>query len=98
MQGQLGVSFTGILEGAGMSADLFICPDCEQPTAIRPDSLCASCQSWREDKLGQMDTEWIAAQQRRERRRMTPKQRFAEDLADMIKGMERSKRTGVHQA
>lgn len=81
-----------------MPSDVFICPDCEQPTATRPDALCASCQYWREDKLGQMSVEWIAAQERRERRRMTPKQRFAEDLADMVKGMECSKRIGVHQA
>ncbi len=79
-----------------MHIGLFLCPDCEQLTATEPNSLCASCQQWREKKLGQMDTDWLVAQERRERRRMTPSQRFAEDLADMVKGVECSKRIGAH--
>ena len=72
-------------------SDVFICPDCEQPLAMAPDSLCSVCAQWRKEKLGEMDSEWLAAQARQERRRMSPEQRFAEDLADMVKALERSR-------
>lgn len=75
-----------------MSTNLFVCPDCEQSTATAPDSLCASCQQWRESKFAAMDEEYQDRQERLRRLRMRLEDRFAEGLADMVKAMERSGR------
>jgi hypothetical protein len=72
--------------------DLFICPDCEQPTATAPDSMCAVCTQWRVDKCTSIDHEWEVWRSREASRRMTPSQRFAEALADIVKAVERSRR------
>ena len=73
-------------------ADLFICPDCEQPRAIRPDSLCPDCAEWRALKAA----DWDAGYQERLRRvdrlrrlRMSPSARFGEELADLAKAAEK---------
>jgi hypothetical protein len=71
---------------------VFICPDCEQPTAIAPGSLCLPCSNWRKSKFAEMDDEWQRALARRERLRMSPGARFGEALADMAKVVERSRR------
>lgn len=72
-------------------ADLHLCPDCELPVTEKG-SLCESCDAWRAQKLAAMDEEYQEQQARSARRRMTPSQRFGEDLADMVKAVERSKR------
>jgi hypothetical protein len=72
--------------------EFFVCPDCEQPIATAPDSLCATCQKWRDQKLAAMDEEWQVEHERLLRRRMTCGQQFGEALADMAKVLERSKR------
>jgi hypothetical protein len=72
--------------------DLFICPDCEQQTATQPGVMCVACTQWRVDKLTQMDHEYEAWKHRQDARRMTPNQRFAEALADIVKAVERSRR------
>lgn len=66
-------------------SDHFLCPDCEQPSATALGSLCRHCAEWRERKFRQMDDEYQEMQERQARRRMTPSQRFAEGLADMVK-------------
>jgi hypothetical protein len=71
---------------------LFTCPDCELPRAPRPDSLCPVCAEWRADKFALMEEEHQEKLLRRECRRMPPGQRFAEDLSDMVKAIERSRR------
>jgi len=71
---------------------VYICPDCNQPCATVPDSLCANCAEWRKSKFAEMDVNWQQAMARRERRRMPSGQRFAEGLADMVKAVERSRR------
>ena len=75
-----------------MTSDLFICPDCERPTATASDSLCASCQQWRESKFAAMDEEYRDRQDRFRRLRMRPEDWFAEGLADTVKVIERSGR------
>ena len=72
--------------------DLFTCPDCEQPTAPERDALCPSCAQWRKQKFAQMDSDYQQQQARREQLRMSPGARFGEELADMVKAMERSGR------
>jgi len=77
-----------------VTSDIFLCPDCEQPTATAPDSLCSTCAQWRKEKEIEMDEYWHAGQRRRERlgrMRMSPGERFGEELSDMVKGLERSK-------
>jgi hypothetical protein len=71
---------------------LFVCPDCELPRAPYLGSLCPVCQQWRDDKFALMEEEHQEKLLRRERRRMPPGQRFAEDLSDMVKAIERSQR------
>jgi hypothetical protein len=71
--------------------EFFTCPDCEQPTAPERDALCPSCSKWREQKFAEMDSDYQRQQARRERMRMSPGARFGEELADMVKAVERSK-------
>jgi hypothetical protein len=73
-------------------SDIFICPDCEQSRAAQPDSLCATCQQWRDQRLDEMDSEYQDRLARQARRRMKPNERFAEGLSDLAKAVERSKR------
>ena len=64
--------------------------------ATDPESLCDACRRWREEKLDQVaedHKEQIEARLGRfYRNRMSPDQRFAEGLADMVKAVERSRR------
>lgn len=71
-----------------MPANFFVCPDCEQPTATAPDSLCEACAEWRKSRFAEMDDEW----QRALARRMSPGVRFGEALADMAKAVDRSQK------
>lgn len=76
-------------------ADFFTCPDCEQPTAPERDALCPSCSKWRDKWLAGMNVEYQEQQDRKarwEQLRMSPGARFGEELADMVKAMERGKR------
>ena len=75
-------------------SDFFTCPDCEQPTAPERDALCLACSKWREKWLDDMNAEYQEQQERKarwERLRMSPGARFGEELADMVKAMERGK-------
>lgn len=74
-----------------MSEDLFLCPDCEQPLATSPDSNCPACQQWRDERFAQMTSDHRGYEARRARMRMSPGARFGEELADMVKVMERGK-------
>jgi HAMP domain-containing protein len=78
-----------------MTQDLYICPDCEQLRAIAPDSVCPDCAEWRALKL----VEWDQSYRERLRRvdrlrqmRMKPNERIIEEIADMAKAVERSRR------
>jgi hypothetical protein len=73
-------------------SDFFICPDCEQATATQPDSLCATCQQWRDQRLDEMDSEYQDRLARQVRRRMKPSERFGEACADMVKAVDQSRR------
>lgn len=73
-------------------SDVFICPYCEQATATQPDSLCATCQQWRDQRLDEMDSEYQDRLARQARRRMKSSERFAEDLSDMVKAVDQSRR------
>jgi hypothetical protein len=75
--------------------DFFTCPDCEQPTAPERGALCLACSKWREKWLAGMNVEYQEQQDQKARRgqlRMSPGARFGEELADMVKAMERGKR------
>ncbi len=74
-----------------MPADFFLCPGCELPVA-EEGSLCESCAAWRAQKLAAMNSEYQDSLARQVRRRMSPGARFAEDLSDMAKAVERSRR------
>jgi hypothetical protein len=71
--------------------DLFLCPDCELPVA-EEGSLCEACDVWRAQKMAAMDSEYEDRLARQARQRMKPSERFAEDLSDMVKAVERSRR------
>jgi hypothetical protein len=73
-------------------AELFFCPDCEQPSSLLPDSLCPACSSWRDGKLAEMDEDWREQQERLRRLRMSSGERFSEMLADLAKLPERTTR------
>ena len=75
-----------------MPAEIFCCPDCNEFCATSIDSLCPDCERWREQKLAEMDDDWRRQQQRKAGRRMTAGARFGEELADMVKAVERSRR------
>ena len=74
-----------------MTADLHLCPDCEQPSDTIP---CPSCQQWRDRKFVKMDDEWQDKLAQRKRFRPLSAMSgadFGEDLADMVKAVERSR-------
>ena len=76
-------------------SDFFTCPDCEQPTAPERDALCPACSKWRDKWLADMNDAQQEQQDQKARRewmRMSPGARFGEELADMAKAVERSKR------
>ena len=76
-------------------SELFPCPDCEQFAATTVGGLCPTCAQWHEAKMSDLGDEYHEHQRQRERAqrlRMPPAERFAEDLADMAKAVERSKR------
>jgi hypothetical protein len=74
-----------------MSTELFQCPDCNEFCATAIDSLCPSCQQWRDQKFAAMDEDYVHRKARRERMRMSPGAQFGEALADMAKAAERSR-------
>jgi hypothetical protein len=73
-------------------AEIFCCPDCNEFCATSVDSLCPDCERWREQKLAEMDEDYERKRSRRARMKMSPGARFGEELADMVKAMERSQR------
>ena len=75
-----------------MPAEIFQCPDCNEFCATSIDSLCVDCHQWREQKFAEMDGDYQRQQARRARMRMSPGERFGEELADMAKAVERSQR------
>jgi hypothetical protein len=77
-----------------MSNDLHICPDCNRLAATQPDSLCASCSSWCEQKFSELHDDWQDKLARRKRFRPFGAMSgadFGEALADIAKAVERSR-------
>ena len=75
-----------------MPAEIFHCPGCNKFCATAIDSLCSDCRRWREQKLAEMDEDHQRKRDHRARMCMSPGARFGEELADMAKAVERSKR------
>jgi hypothetical protein len=75
-----------------MPTEIFCCPDCNEFCATSINSLCPDCERWREQKLAEMDEDYQRQQARRARMKMSPGARFGEELADMAKAVERSRR------
>ena len=77
-----------------MPAEPFQCPDCNEFCATQIDSLCPNCQQWRDRKFVKMDDEWQDKLDQRKRFRPLSAMSgadFGEDLADMVKAVERSR-------
>ena len=76
-----------------MMAEPFQCLDCNEFCATAIDSFCPDCHQWREQKLAEMDGDYQRQRDRRARIKMSPGARFGEELADMVKATERSRKT-----
>ena len=64
-----------------------ICPDCNGLYPAVEGELCGDCAAWLDRKRIEMDQEYEEHKRRTERLRMTPRERFAEGLADVAKSM-----------